>query len=570
MPRCVCCDSAMSVVNPRRGRRSVVAALSLTLGSSLALLPAPAAHAAGTPFIVIGTSDVSDSNLVAAVIEPRFEAEYPQYDLQYVAKGTGAAITDARAGNAAALIVHAASIENQFVGDGYSLEQYGRLVFWGDYILAGPASDPAGVLNGGATDIVTAFEKVAAAGAAGQASFVTRGGTPGTAVQERAIWAMTNLADLCTVGNPSGGGKRPTDGSNNLCTNPDDTNADPSDGAPYPTWYGPGNAGSQALNVGVANTCASGPFPNGNCYVFTDRGTLKYLQSTGAATNLKILTRNNSPSARGGTDALVNVFHAYGVNPAKFANPSTTKTDPVAAKLFLDFMTSSTTQAAIGQHLAAGGDPAFIPAANPKLTGAFTKDTVTSGKKVKIKGNVANVVPGYPALSGVSVNLLQSRSASPLSLPEVVATTTTDATGNYKFKTKLEGGQYYRVGFGQISKIELPALNPPFGDLLSGTSTALGTVGGITIKEVSGAAGGRVAISGKVKASASATPGKLVLYAGHPGAKLKKVDKFKVKVGKSKFHVRSKLGAGTWRLQLAYSHDGVLTVLSRTQTVKLS
>src|SRR5882757_9518660 len=103
MPRWVCCDSLMSVLNPRRGRRTVVAGLTLALGTSLALLPAPA-HAAPIVFTVIGTSDVSDSNLVFSVIEPRFEAEYPQYDLRYVAQGTGAAITSARAGNAAAII----------------------------------------------------------------------------------------------------------------------------------------------------------------------------------------------------------------------------------------------------------------------------------------------------------------------------------------------------------------------------------------------------------------------------------------------------------------------------------
>src|SRR5262245_17353240 len=136
----------MSLLKPRH-RRSIVTGLALALGSSLALLPAPA-HAAPITFEVIGTSDVSDSNLMASVIEPGFEKAFPRYDLHYVAKGTGAAITDARNGLGAAIIVHAASIENQFVNDGFSLEPAGRLIFWGDYVLAGPASDPAGVLSG--------------------------------------------------------------------------------------------------------------------------------------------------------------------------------------------------------------------------------------------------------------------------------------------------------------------------------------------------------------------------------------------------------------------------------------
>ena len=50
-------------------------------------------------------------------------------------------------------------------------------------------------------DITTAFERIAAAGAAGTANFVGRGGTPGTATQERAIWALTGpQVTKCDVG----------------------------------------------------------------------------------------------------------------------------------------------------------------------------------------------------------------------------------------------------------------------------------------------------------------------------------------------------------------------------------
>ena len=180
---------------PARRRRALLAgAFALagltTIGPTIGAAPAQAADP--TPFVVVGTSDVYDSGLVQNVIEPEFEAAYPQYDLQYVSKGTGAAIAYAEAGTADALIVHAASLENQFVADGYSAEKYGRAIFWGDYVLLGPAADPAGVLTGAPHDIATAFEKIAAAGAAGTANFVSRGGTPGTTVQEHAIWALTS------------------------------------------------------------------------------------------------------------------------------------------------------------------------------------------------------------------------------------------------------------------------------------------------------------------------------------------------------------------------------------------
>ena len=57
-----------------------------------------------------------------------------------------------------------------------------------------------------------------------------------------------------------------------------------------------------------------------SCYVFTDRGTFDYLASgqdpAGAIPNLTILTRGpQSASAPGGSDELVNYFHAYIINP---------------------------------------------------------------------------------------------------------------------------------------------------------------------------------------------------------------------------------------------------------------
>jgi tungstate transport system substrate-binding protein len=535
-----------------------VAGLTLALASSATLLgSAPTAQAADkVVFTLVGTSDVSDSDLVYKVLEPRFEALYPQYDLQYVAQGTGAALTTARSGNAAAAIVHAAGIENQFVADGYSMEQYGRLVFWGDYVLLGPNSDPAGVAASASTDIVSAFEKVAAAGAAGTATFVTRGGTPGTAVQEHALWKLTSGVPTCVVGNPAGGGTRPVDPTDpNLkanCTAPDDENGADGDGAKRPAWYKSGSSTSQAQNINIANTCS---FPQGNCYVFTDRGTYKNLRAQGLAQNLKIVTRDNNPAARGGRDALINVFHAYGVNPAKFANPAATKTDPVAAKLFLDFITSTTTQEAIGAFLAEDGDQAFIPAAAPVNTTEPTLTSYSEGRKAVIKGAIANAVPGYPTLSGVPVNLLRVSASNPLAVPKVVATTTTDANGAYKLrKASLKTGFDYRVGVPQIAKVELPLLNPAFGSLITAASTDLGTVTGYQVKNVKSLSNGRFVMSGKLKTKSDGA-GKIKVLAGQ-GKKLKRIGVVKLKNNKSKFAFRGRLAPGKHNVQLVFSDKG--------------
>ncbi len=122
------------------------------------------------------------------LITPQFERRFPQYDLKFVAVGTGQAITNARAGQGDVLIGHSPALERQFVADGFSDEPVGRTVMWNDYVIVGPASDPAGVLRAARNDAAGALEAIAAAGAAGRAHFVSRGDNSGTNTKEREIW----------------------------------------------------------------------------------------------------------------------------------------------------------------------------------------------------------------------------------------------------------------------------------------------------------------------------------------------------------------------------------------------
>ena len=91
---------------------------------------------------------------------------------------TGLAIQEAESGTGgpSALIVHAPSLENQFVAGGFSdNNQYGNAIFTNDFVLAGPTSDPAGVGANAAHSIAQAFADIATAGNAGKATFFTRG-----------------------------------------------------------------------------------------------------------------------------------------------------------------------------------------------------------------------------------------------------------------------------------------------------------------------------------------------------------------------------------------------------------
>ncbi len=180
------------------GRGGHSAALSPLLAIAVAaLLLAPALARADTSstLTVVGTSDVSDSGLIPNLIGPQFQKAYPQFTFKYVGSATGVAIQSAESGTGgpSALIVHAASLENQFVGGGYSYNnQYGNAIFTNDFVLAGPAGDPAGIGTAGAHNVARAFADIATAGSQGKATFFTRGGTTtasGTTVEEHQIWA---------------------------------------------------------------------------------------------------------------------------------------------------------------------------------------------------------------------------------------------------------------------------------------------------------------------------------------------------------------------------------------------
>ncbi len=166
------------------------------------LAPSLASADTASTLSVVGTSDVSDSGLMQNLIQPAFSAAFPQFTFKYTGSATGTAINNAEAGSGgpSVLIVHAASLENQFVGGGFSYNnQYGNAIFRNDFVLAGPTADAtqANVASNAANNIAQGFADVAAAGVAGKATFFTRGGgttAPGTVVAEHGYWALVNSA----------------------------------------------------------------------------------------------------------------------------------------------------------------------------------------------------------------------------------------------------------------------------------------------------------------------------------------------------------------------------------------
>src|SRR5262249_7228389 len=147
-PAAVACIRNALTGTPRFGQspalmrrsRPVIAAL------ALASMSAFTGTALATDVLVQGTTDVRDAGLLDDVIIPGFQAAYPQYTLKYVAVAPAQALTTARAGQADAVLPHAPTQESDFVNAGYSFEPFGRAIFYSDYVILGPANDPAGVL----------------------------------------------------------------------------------------------------------------------------------------------------------------------------------------------------------------------------------------------------------------------------------------------------------------------------------------------------------------------------------------------------------------------------------------
>ena len=116
---------------------------------------------------------------------PRFTAA-TGIRVRVIAVGTGQAIRLARRGDADVLLVHHRPSEEAFVHDGYGLRRHSLM--YNDFVIVGPASDPAGV--GGSTDAVAAFRKIRGA----RAVFLSRGDDSGTHRRERSLWRASGIA----------------------------------------------------------------------------------------------------------------------------------------------------------------------------------------------------------------------------------------------------------------------------------------------------------------------------------------------------------------------------------------
>lgn len=133
--------------------------------------------------ILATTTSTQDSGLLDFLL-PGFEEEF-NTTVDVIAVGTGQALQLGKDGNADVLLVHARSQEDAFMdaGDGVRRED----VMYNDFVILGPASDPAGIA--GMASAAEAFQQIADA----QATFVSRGDKSGTHSKELSIWESAGV-----------------------------------------------------------------------------------------------------------------------------------------------------------------------------------------------------------------------------------------------------------------------------------------------------------------------------------------------------------------------------------------
>jgi tungstate transport system substrate-binding protein len=222
----------------------IIALLLIAVGS--------AAQAQEKTLILATTTSTQDSGLLDVLV-PVFEKK-TGYFVKTIAVGSGQAMAMGKKGEADVLLVHSPAAEKEFMEGGFGVNR--RLVMHNDFVIIGPANDPAGIK--GLKPAAEAFQRIAAA----QALFISRGDNSGTHAKEKQIWKVAGVK---------------YEGEK---------------------WY-------QQTGLGMGQTLNVAAEKDG--YALTDRGTYLAFAKT---LKLNILVQGDA--------VLLNIYHVMEVNPQKW------------------------------------------------------------------------------------------------------------------------------------------------------------------------------------------------------------------------------------------------------------
>lgn len=143
----------------------------------------PAAKPANPDLILATTTSTQDSGLLDTLI-PLFEKQ-TGYKVKTIAVGSGQAMTMGERGEADVLLVHAPDSEKKFMDAAHGASR--KLVMHNDFIIIGPAADPAKIK--GENMATAALKKIADA----KSIFVSRGDNSGTDQLEKKLWTTASI-----------------------------------------------------------------------------------------------------------------------------------------------------------------------------------------------------------------------------------------------------------------------------------------------------------------------------------------------------------------------------------------
>ena len=231
----------------------ILIALVLVSGACAPATSAVPAVSSNPNLILATTTSTQDSGLLDMLV-PLFEEE-SGFTVQTVAVGSGQAMKMGEEGNADVLLVHAPATEVTFMENGFGKDR--ALVMHNDFIIVGPASDPAGIQGMAAAE---ALHELLTKGML----FASRGDDSGTHKAELALWKKAGFDPKTSI----------------------------------PAWYVETGQG-----MGATLTIAS----EKEAYTLTDRAS--YLANKGNL-QLDILVEDDA--------SLLNVYHVITVNPGKW------------------------------------------------------------------------------------------------------------------------------------------------------------------------------------------------------------------------------------------------------------
>ncbi|WP_035352723.1 substrate-binding domain-containing protein [Edaphobacter aggregans] len=227
--------------------------LPMRIHTLVLLLACTASFAPAAPRLKLSTTTSTQAAGILDVLLPPFEKKC-SCQVDVIAVGTGKALKLGESGDVDVVLVHARALEDRFVAAGFGINR--RDVMYNDFVIIGPANDPAHI--SGAKTAVEAFKRIAAA----QAPFISRGDESGTHEKEMELWREAGL-------NPQG------------------------------RWY-------RSVGQGMGETIIMATEVRG--YALTDRAT--YAAFKQGKTDLKILFQ--------GEAQLFNPYSVIAVNPKKF------------------------------------------------------------------------------------------------------------------------------------------------------------------------------------------------------------------------------------------------------------